>query len=110
MDKHVVPKLILGDVHISEGVLDVIPIEELTKYISKHEYGDWGDIPQSDKDINEVHLDSRKPILSMYNVKGNRVFVITDGSRASTWVILPQDLRKHHGLKGFRSNITRKAS
>lgn len=64
--------------------------------LSRHQRGDWGDLNQHDRAANEAALKDGSRILSAYMVKGDRIWVITEGvgvdgvTRSSTCVLTPE--------------------
>ena len=66
--------------------------------LSRHQYGDWGDLNAHDRAANDAALKDGSRILSAYVVKGERIWVLTDAvggedgvTRASTCILLPED-------------------
>ena len=67
--------------------------------LNRHQKGDWGDLNAHDRAANEAALKDGSRILSAYMVKGDRIWVITEGeavgedgvTRASTCILLPED-------------------
>lgn len=65
--------------------------------LSRHQYGDWGDLVAHDRDANEAALKNGSRILSAYMVKGDRLWIITEAvgedglSRASSCILRPED-------------------
>lgn len=62
-----------------------------------HRQGDWGDVDANDRDANDAALKNGTRILSVYAIKGDRLWVITEAvgedgvSRASTCILRPED-------------------
>ena len=64
-------------------------IEDLIK---RHASCDWGDVCEEDSIANDLAIDDGEQILSVYNLTADKsVYVITDGNRAVTTVLLPED-------------------
>lgn len=64
--------------------------------LTRHARGDWGDLGDDDKMANDVALVDGGRLLSSYEFKAGKVWVMTDakdddGKRASTCVMLPSD-------------------
>ena len=59
----------------------------------RHANGDWGCIPDEDKQENLRSVDNGNRILSSYklNAHGDRVWIITEADRSSTCLLLPED-------------------
>ena len=66
-------------------------------FLNRHITGDWGDLDDEDKRLNDEALKDGSRLLSAYTLKsGARIWVITeavsdDGKRASTCVLLPEN-------------------
>jgi hypothetical protein len=84
----------LGQLLISRGVIDAgIPALPL---VVRHASGDWGDISDDDRDLNERALAKGGRLFSAYDLSGGRrVWIITEASRSATmWsstVLLPEE-------------------
>jgi hypothetical protein len=59
--------------------------------VQRHGRGDWGDLAAEDRLANRLALESGSFILSAYRVGSERVWVVTDENRASTWILLPSE-------------------
>lgn len=64
--------------------------------MDRHLNGDWGDLDQSDKALNEESLSSGARIMSAYAFGEKKVWVITEatndeGKREATTVLLPEE-------------------
>lgn len=66
---------------------DVSP-EEL---ILRHGNGDWGDLSEQDRQQNTIALRIQARLLSAYEIKGIRIWVITEADRSSTTILLPEE-------------------
>lgn len=61
-------------------------------FLSRHIVGDWGDLPEDDRKENQLSVERGFRILSSYKTNaGERVWVITEGSRCHTTVLLPEE-------------------
>ena len=65
-----------------------LPAELLTRHVT----GDWGDLPDEDKEENELSVEEGFRILSAYNLQiGRKVWIITEADRSVTTILLPED-------------------
>lgn len=69
---------------------------DIVGLLRRHASGDWGDLTQADRLANDAAVLDGSRILSAYQFKAGKVWVLTDaaddlGSRASTCVMLPAD-------------------
>lgn len=88
------PLFPLGSVVATPGVLRLL--EEnghtATEFISRHHVGDWGDLCEEDRELNNVALRDNSRIFSAYNLNdGQKIWVITESDRSSTCVLLPNE-------------------
>ena len=71
--------------------------ESLLRYLGRHLAGDWGDLGEEDRRLNDAALLDGSRLFSAYTLRtGVTVWVITDavgedGKRASTCVLLPDE-------------------
>jgi len=64
--------------------------------LKRHECGDWGDLTDEDRQLNETAIqpDPEKcsRILSHYRLEdGQRLYVITEWDRSETTILLPSE-------------------
>ncbi|GAB7535748.1 hypothetical protein [Burkholderia sp. 3C] len=58
----------------------------------RHLRGDWGDLPESDRQQNERALEVGLALLSSYKLSdGQVVWIITEWDRSVTTLLLPSD-------------------
>jgi hypothetical protein len=61
-------------------------------FISRHVTGDWGEIPEEDKKENQFSVEKGFRILSSYKTNaGDKVWVIIEGSRCHSTILLPDE-------------------
>jgi hypothetical protein len=81
----------LGQLFMSRGVIEAgIPVLPL---VVRHASGDWGDLSDDDRDLNERALaKGGERIFSAYAPRGGRrVWIITEADRSVTTVLLPEE-------------------
>jgi hypothetical protein len=93
------PKFDLGQIVATPGALETIrdagqiPADFLARHVS----GDWGELHEEDRRLNNLALTDGSRLLSAYvTSKGERLWVITEaaddsGRRASTCLLLPSE-------------------
>jgi hypothetical protein len=92
-------KFSLGRIVATPGALEALRDagQEASEVLSRHVIGDWGDLDQEDKQLNDAALIDGSRILSAYVTrKRKRIWVITEavnevGLRYSSCVLLPED-------------------
>ena len=60
--------------------------------VDKHASGDWGDICEEDKGVNEDALHYGNRVMSVYNITNTEsIWIITEADRRSTTILLPEE-------------------
>lgn len=87
-----------GAVYATPGTIEVVEgnVELLLTLLLRHMAGDWGDLCQEDRALNEYALVNGGRLFSAYAVGRYRIWIITeaeglDGQRAMTTVLLPEE-------------------
>ena len=88
------PLFPLGQVVATPGALEgleqagQLPAELLERHVT----GDWGDLPEDDKQENDLSVKQGFRILSAYNLEGGtRLWVITEADRSTTTILRPDE-------------------
>jgi hypothetical protein len=88
------PKFPLGRVVATPGALELLvgagrlPDE----FLQRHVRGDFGDLDEHDRLVNESALQHGGRILSSYVIAGDqRLWLITESDRSATTLLLPQE-------------------
>jgi hypothetical protein len=87
MDK----KFELGKVVQTQGALAALHPIRVMSCLSRHQRGDWGDVCDEDKQVNDFAVDNRERILSSYMDDDTKFWIITEADRSSTCVLLPDE-------------------
>ena len=86
------PKFPLGETVTTAHAKDVLPDLDIVLALQRHNSGDWGDVDQHDGQANEDGLHSGGRLVSIYrSVRGQKFYIITEGDRSVTTVLLPED-------------------
>lgn len=89
----------LGQILATPGALEALDEsgQDPTCFFAKHVQGEWGDISESDRQLNEEALSDGSRIMSSYKtLKGVKLWIITDavnevGERYVTTILLPEE-------------------
>ena len=85
-------KFELGRVVITANALQTVNSDDVLTSLNRHITGDWGDLEEEDRQVNESALRSGGRLLSAYrDGTGKRFWIITESDRQSTTVLLPED-------------------
>lgn len=93
------PLFSLGRLLCTPGAIDVLEKagQSAWEFISAHAQGQWGELSQDDKELNDAALVDGSRLLSAYRTRlGEKLWVITEaeddnGQRAATTILLPDE-------------------
>jgi hypothetical protein len=86
------PKLPLGQVLITRNAKAHIPPEDVQPAVARHKSGDWGEMSEEDWQKNDLAAQEGGRVLSVYIASnGVKFWIITEGHRLMTTVLLPED-------------------
>ena len=72
--------------------LATIPSEDAGAALRRHRQGDWGELDPHDRAENERALTAGGRLFSAYTAgNGTRFYIITEGDRTVTTILLPED-------------------
>jgi len=84
----------LGRVVATPGALSALEkAEQLpAEFLNRHVNGDWGEVPEADKQENQRSVEQGFRILSAYTTSaGDRVWILTEADRSATILMLPEE-------------------
>ena len=84
----------LGRVVATPGALSALEkAEQLpAEFLDRHVNGDWGDVPEEDKQENERSVAQGLRILSAYTTSaGDKIWILTEADRSATTLMLPEE-------------------
>lgn len=92
-------KFSLGGIFMTPGAKEaLVAARELpSTFLHRHVAGDWGDVSQGDKELNDEALTNGGRVLSAYTtLLGTKLWVITEaegdnGQREATTILLPDE-------------------
>jgi hypothetical protein len=90
------PKFLPGRIVGTPGALAALQSsgQSPLEFLSRHLRGDWGDLDEEDRNLNDLALIDGSRLLSAYvTSKGEKIWIITeavddDGHRAATTILL----------------------
>jgi hypothetical protein len=61
--------------------------------LQRHVNGDWGCVPEEDKQENKLSVENGNRVMSSYplNDRGEKLWIITEADRSSTCLLLPDE-------------------
>ena len=84
------PMFALGQTVITANAKAVLPELDVVLALQRHHSGDWGDVDDHDRQVNEDALQNGDRLVSIYkSVRDKKFYIITDGD--VTTVLLPED-------------------
>ncbi len=84
----------LGQVVTTHGAMDALQEshEPPSEFLVRHIRGDWGELCEEDRQVNEEAVKEGFRILSSYRTNlGVKIWVITEADRSSTCLLLPSE-------------------
>ena len=92
-------KFELGQLVMTKGIERLIiedecdNTQEIAQCIVRHSQGDWGNLCEEDKQLNDSAVEDGGRILSAYEIGENKVkiWIITEGDRSCTTILLPEE-------------------
>lgn len=82
----------LGNLYMTPGAMQKLPVEEALAAIGRHAAGDWGECCTADAAENEFAIDKYLRIFSVYRTAADvKFWVITEADRSVTTVLLPEE-------------------
>lgn len=88
------PEFELGRVVVTDGVARLMETEpgfHVGGLIARHAQKDWGDICEEDRRENALSLEHGYRLMSVYDTKQGKVWIITEADRSATTVLLPEE-------------------
>ena len=84
-------KFPLGQIVITPNAMSRISPAEIQDALGRHASGDWGNLCSEDTEQNENALDYGGRLFSAYGANPKRFWIITEGNRSVTTILLPED-------------------
>ena len=83
----------LGRVVATPGAVELARAHgaDLTALLRRHRAGDWGAVCDDDARRNDRAAASGARVLSAYDTRGGRLWVLTEADRSATTVLLPSE-------------------
>ena len=84
----------LGRVVATPGALSALEKAEQAPdvFLDRHVNGDWGEVPEEDKQENELAVEQGLRILSAYTTSADdRIWILTEADRSATILMLPEE-------------------
>ncbi len=85
-------KFEVGQLGITPGAQELIPMKEVEIALNRHASGDWGKVCEDDHAQNEWALENEARLMSVYESEsGESFWIITEADRSSTTILLPSE-------------------
>ena len=88
------PKFELGQTVITPGAIVALTFNSVSPQmlLHRHSHGDWGDLSEEDKALNDQAVEGEGRILSAYSLEdGTRVWIISEWDRSASTILLPSE-------------------
>ena len=63
----------------------------ITESLKRHLGGDWGEVCDEDRAENEFSLKEGLRLMSVYSLKGRKIWIITEADRSATTILYPEN-------------------
>ena len=81
-----------GQLLMTRRVADAIHPEDMFKALFRHRNGDWGDIGDADRKLNEQALNEDGRLFSAYVDRyGTKFWIVTEFLGVASRILLPED-------------------
>lgn len=81
-----------GQIVTTANALNHLTYDDILAGLLRHVTGDWGDLDAEDQQENNQALERGTRLLSVYRTgNGVKFWIITEGNRNSTTVLMPED-------------------
>ncbi len=89
-------KFKLGNIVITSGCLNWMSANAIDPlpFYRRHASGDWEDLSDEDKQLNERALETGERLLSVYSLRGQKLYVITEWDRSVTTMLLAEEYQR----------------
>lgn len=85
-------KFELGQVLITPGANEALHHPDVVNGLYRHSTGDFGELCEEDKALNDEAIETGDRILSAYiDRSGEKFWIITEWDRSATTVLLPSE-------------------
>lgn len=82
----------LGKIVTTKNAFDKLNPEDVVSALSRHRRGNWGELNDKDKEMNQQALENGNRIFSTYrDRKGTKFWIITEADRSVTTVLFPEE-------------------
>jgi hypothetical protein len=83
----------LGAVVATPRVREAFSGPYLASCVARHASGDWGDVTEGERRLNDLALETCGPLVSFYHhpVGGRGLYIITAGDRSKSTILLPEE-------------------
>lgn len=84
-------KFSLGRIVTTISIGQLIHPNFIADLLERHHTGDWGDLDKEDIDTNEKALSHNNRLMSSYDTKVGKIWIITEADRSSTTILWPDE-------------------
>ncbi len=88
----------LGIVVATQRVREAFSGPYLASCVTRHASGDWGDLTEEERRLNDLALEEGGPLVSFYRDSGGErgLYIITTAVRSKTTILSSEEYRGRH--------------
>lgn len=81
-----------GEIVVTANAMSKLSAQEIARGLSRHLFGDWGEVCDDDWESNDEALQNGNRLHSVYSTsEGVTFWIITECDRSVTTILLPED-------------------
>jgi len=77
----------VNDLVVENGVF----AKGVTNSLARYGKGDWGDLCDEDKQMNDDAVKDGERIVARYNIEPRAIYIITEWDRSATTILFPEE-------------------
>lgn len=85
------PQRFRSQVVITPQAADEFPQDFIASCLHRHTRKDWGDLDEEDKKANDRAVLTGGRVLSSYDLRGDKLWIITEADRSITTILCPSE-------------------
>ena len=85
-----------GNIYATRGIADAMEqspkfAAEVRRAFGRYQQGDWGDVCEEDRALNDEAARIGECVLAAYQTSGGKIWIITEWDRSATTILYPDE-------------------